>query len=332
MPSSSELTARIVEKAKSLGASVAGVAKVTALKESPSHLIYPLIGMNLEAPWRDIKDDTGSCEVAWPTDAVSAVVIGVEHKANEPELDWWDGKGTPGNRILMRINKELSAWVEDTFGCTAYKLPYLIEKGGIFIKDAAVMAGLGCIGRNNLVITPEYGPRIRFRVLLLNREAKATGPLDLHPCEDCTQPCRAACPASAFQHCVYPAEELGQTLLPGTDGTYDRVTCNLKMDQDIEDAVRAMQASEEEHQEVRDSIDAFEDGLKMTPKGDTEPYYCVKYCRECELSCPVGKQLEGAHPFAGSAPKRRGRGDLPTGYPQNGQVLGVVEAAPRAEE
>jgi len=25
------------------------------------------------------------------------------------------------------------------------------------------------------------------------------------------------------------------------------------------------------------------------PKGDGEPQYGVKYCRMCELSCPVGK-------------------------------------------
>ena len=83
----------------------------------------------------------------------------------------------------MRINKELSEWIESTIGCKTYKLPYLIEKGGIFLKDAAVMAGLGCVGKNNLVITPEYGPRIRFRALLLNRMAKATGPLEFKPCE-----------------------------------------------------------------------------------------------------------------------------------------------------
>ena len=39
--SSSELTEKIVEKAKSLGAAIAGVASVKSLKESPSHRIYP---------------------------------------------------------------------------------------------------------------------------------------------------------------------------------------------------------------------------------------------------------------------------------------------------
>jgi len=62
--SSSELTEKIVEKAKSLGAAIAGVASVKSLKESPSHRIYPKIGMNLEVHWRDAK--TMLSPTRWP--------------------------------------------------------------------------------------------------------------------------------------------------------------------------------------------------------------------------------------------------------------------------
>jgi len=113
--SSSELTEKIVEKAKSLGAAIAGVASVESLKASPSHRIYPKIGMNLQVHWREAQDDVKPHAVAWPADAVSAVVIGVAHNADEPKLDWWDGTGTPGNRILIRINNKLSEWIENTF-------------------------------------------------------------------------------------------------------------------------------------------------------------------------------------------------------------------------
>jgi len=284
--SSSELTEKIVEKAKSLGAAIAGIASVGSLKESPSHRIYPKIGMNLKVHWQDAKDDVKLDEVAWPADAISAVVIGVEHNVNKPELDWWDGKGTPGNRILIRINNKLSQWIENTFPVKTYNLPYFVSKGGIFLKDATVMAGLGCIGKNNLVITPGYGPRIRFRALLLDREAEATGPLEFNPCEGCEQPCRKACPIKAFQNTVYSADALGQSILPGINGTYDRVTCNVKMEKDIEEAVMAIPAGDKEHQEVLQAIDEFEEGVKLKPQGDKRPNYYVKYCRGCELSCP----------------------------------------------
>ncbi len=99
MLSESKFTAAVVEKAKSLGASLAGIADVEPLKESPSHRIYPKIGMDPEVPWQDAPEEALHHEVEWPADAVSAVVIGVEHPVDKPELDWYDGKGTPGNRI-----------------------------------------------------------------------------------------------------------------------------------------------------------------------------------------------------------------------------------------
>lgn len=287
--SRSKLAEKIVEKAKSLGASVAGIASVESLKKSPSHRIYRKIEMNLEVNWQDAKNGAKPEDLAWPADAVSAVVIGFAHDVDKPELDWWDGKGTPGNRILIGINHNLSEWIENTFPVKTYKLPYFVEKGGIFLKDAAVIAGLGCIGKNNLVITPVYGPRIRFRALLLDREAKASDPLEFDPCVDCNQPCRKACPVKSFQNNAYSADALGQSTLPGINGTYDRVICNAKMEKNIEEAVRAIPAGDEVHREVRQAIDEFEEGVRPTLKGVGKTYYCVKYCRGCELVCPVGK-------------------------------------------
>jgi len=286
---SGKLTDKIVNKAKSLGATVAGIACVESLKMSPSHSIHPIIGMNLKVPWQDLDADIKPQDVIIPSEAVSAVVIGVRHNANEPELDWWDGKGTPGNRILMRINRMLSQWIEHTFSIKTYKLPYMIEKGGIFLKDAAVLAGLGSIGSNNLVITPGYGPRIRFRALLLNREAEATGPLEFNPCKGCNQPCRKACPIKAFEKSVYSADKLGQSILPGINGTYDRATCNMKMEKDIEEALMAMHVNGIDHQGIRQAIEDFEEGIIEKPEVGERSDYCVKYCRECELACPIGK-------------------------------------------
>ena len=288
IPNKRDLSEKIIAKAISLGATMAGIASVDVLKQSPSHRIYPIIGLDLDKRWQESENDARNERVAWPEDAKSAVVIGVEHNPAEPELDWWDGKGTPGNRILIRIAKELSAWIENSFTVRTYKPPYMIEKGGLFLKDAAVLAGLGCIGRNNLVVTPDYGPRIRFRALLLGCEARPTGPRDFNPCPDCQQPCRRACPIKAFEHTVFSSEALGLSILPGTEGTYDRVTCNVKMSQDIVAAIDGVSSDQEEKREARSAIDAFEDGLREMSQSEAANY-CVKYCRKCELTCPVGK-------------------------------------------
>jgi epoxyqueuosine reductase len=287
--SPSELTERIIEKAKSLGASAVGVADIEPLKASPSHRISPRIGMGLEMRWRDAPDDVVPAEVEWPADAVSAVVIGVSHPSDRPELDWYDGKGTPGNRALIRIVEELSRWLKDSFSFTTYQPPYFIESGGVFIKDAAVLAGLGSIGKNNLVVTPKYGPRIRWRVLLLDHLARATGPVEYDPCDGCDQRCRKACPVGAFDGTPYDGSTLAQSQLPGTDGTYDRVTCNTKMAQDVEDAAQALATTEENQEHLASTMNAFEEAVMALPPAGAELRYGVKYCRRCELSCPVGR-------------------------------------------
>lgn len=285
--SPSDLTERIVEKARSFGASVAGVANVDLLKVSPSHHILPQIGMGLEVRWRDAADDIVPAQVDWPADAIAAVVIGVSHPADRPELDWYDGKGTPGNRALIRIVKDLSHWLQDS-SITTYRPPYFIESGGVFMKDAAVLAGLGSVGKNNLVITPRYGPRIRWRVLLLDHVAQATGPVEYDPCAGCGAPCRKACPVGAFDAIAYDASALGQSQLPGIDGTYDRITCNHKMTQDIEDAAMALATSDQERKDLVSTMNAFEEALiTLPPAGKAK--HGVKYCRRCELSCPVGR-------------------------------------------
>jgi len=287
--SPAELTERILETAKSLGASTVGVAEVERLKVSPSHLISPKIGMGLDMRWRDAPDDVVPAEVDWPADAVSAVVIGVSHPADQPHLDWYDGRGTPGNRVLIGIVKELSCWLKDSFFFNTYRPPYFIESGGVFMKDAAVLAGLGSVGKNNLVITPKHGPRIRWRVLLLDHAAKATGPVEYDPCDGCDEPCRKACPVGAFEETAYDASALGQSQLPGTDGTYDRITCNTKMAQEVEDAAGALATSEEDHKDLASTMNAFEEAVMALPPAGGEARYGVKYCRRCELSCPVGR-------------------------------------------
>ncbi len=290
MSSSSGLTEAILRKAASLGASVAGIASVESLKTSPSHRILARIGMNLNEHCYDRGQGIHAVRISWPGDAVSAVVIGIEHTVEKPELDWWDGSGTPGNRILIRINDELAGWIEKTYRIRAYKLPYFIEKGGIFLKDAAVNAGLGSLGKNNLVITPQYGPRIRFRALLLNKEAQSTGPRAFNPCRDCGQPCRTSCPMDAFRRVVYAPDSLGPSFLPGTDGRYDRVTCNMKMAKDIDDAARTMTSNVEKQLEIRRLINQFEKSHSEVSDQYPSFNYCVRYCRECELSCPVGME------------------------------------------
>ena len=222
----------IIEKAKTFGASLAGLVDIASLSDSPSYRIY-----------RNAR---------WSTAGKSVLVIALAHPRTEAALDWWDGEqgGSPGNRRLISIAERLAESVKEEFNIKAQLLPYHVGKGGIFLKDAAVLAGLGAIGANNLLITPEYGSRIRLMALCLDAKLEPTGPIDFSPCDSCDMPCRAACPQKAF-----------------TQGSYSRDLCMRQMNMD--EAHRVILEKEVE---------------------EDSPRVCIKYCRACELACPVGQE------------------------------------------
>lgn len=147
----------------------------------------------------------------------SLLVLALGHPESQPELDWWDDRpgGSPGNRILEEKGRGLIPWLRKEMGVEGELLPYNPERGGVLLKDAAVLAGLGTIGANNLLITPEYGPRVRLRALLLRENLESTGPIGFSPCEGCDTPCRKACPQAAFR-----------------DGVYNRTRCMKQMKAD----------------------------------------------------------------------------------------------------
>jgi len=258
---SNQLENRIIDKAKELGADLVGLASVEALKDSPSHYLLSTVGRRIDG----IGEDSGNegedfRHIEWPVAARTALVIAIVHPETKPELDWWRiGNAqqliadSTGNRILININKQLSAWIEENESIKTRPLAYFIQQGGIYLKDTAVMAGLGCIGKNNLLVTPEFGSRVRLRAMLIEAELKTTGPIEFDPCKDCPEYCRKVCPQEAFNSMVSFPQRMKVANPPARDAFYRRAKCALQMyaDSNTEDAL-------------------------------------VKYCRQCELACPVG--------------------------------------------
>lgn len=68
---------------------------------------------------------------------------------------------------------------------------------GIFShKLAAHLAGLGWIGKSRLLITPDYGPRVRLASVLTDAPMKSGIPLSVR-CGECRR-CVDVCPVKAF--------------------------------------------------------------------------------------------------------------------------------------
>ncbi|WP_084057164.1 epoxyqueuosine reductase [Desulfacinum hydrothermale] len=240
------VTVDVISAAIRFGASLAGVCPVDDLRCSPSHVL---------------RFDSSSREEEgrWPEHARSVIVLALVHPEDKPELDWWikeSGTGnTPGNEELIRIASRLARWIREETGHACFPIPYHLERGGLFMKDAAVLAGMGRIGRNNLLVTPEYGPRVRLRLLLTAVDLPATRGTAFDPCAGCSMPCRTACPQQAFS---------GEPTEPNAG--YNVTRCSIQMDRD-----RA-------HAEL------------LPVPGRSGSGRRIKYCRRCELACPVGKE------------------------------------------
>ena len=64
-------------------------------------------------------------------------------------------------------------------------------------KMIATRAGIGWIGKTDLLVTRRFGPRVRLASVLMNKEITNSGtPVDTSECGNCSV-CVAACPAQA---------------------------------------------------------------------------------------------------------------------------------------
>jgi epoxyqueuosine reductase len=187
----------------------------------------------------------------WPSGAAALVVIALAHPESQPELDLWGvAGGTEGNRRLGEMAARLGRWLRVEHGVDAWPLRYQVDPSGVVLKDAAALAGLGAVGEANLLVTPGHGPRVRLRALAVARPLETSAASSFLPCDGCARPCRDACPQGAFAR-----------------GRYDRARCALQM---------ALDESRPEAFEVDGPR-----GRRVVP--------LIRYCRACELACPVGR-------------------------------------------
>jgi epoxyqueuosine reductase len=81
-------------------------------------------------------------------------------------------------------------------------------KGVLSHKHAAVQAGLGEFGLNNLLLTPQFGPRQRLAQILTDAELEPDNPMNRRLCENMIPNCKYACiRVCPFQYIPNPFEE-----------------------------------------------------------------------------------------------------------------------------
>ena len=184
MDNTASVGEQLLHIARACGATLAGIACADRLRGSPSHT---------------------ACACRSLTESArSVLVLALHHSESDLELDSWGGEGgTRGNLQLIRISREVAAQAVRHLGIAARTLDYAPVPRGTFLKDAAVLAGLGVIGKNNLLITPGFGPRVRLRALALEAELAPSTSDPFSPCSHCDRACQTSCPQQAFAHRVF---------------------------------------------------------------------------------------------------------------------------------
>ena len=95
-------------------------------------------------------------------------------------------------------------------------------------KTAAVLSGLGFVGKSGLFLSTEYGSKVRLATILTNAPLHNELPVIENGCGDC-QICQKACPAGA----IFGTK-------PTTDGerNYDPEKCSRYMKEHFQDVGR----------------------------------------------------------------------------------------------
>ncbi|WP_295214159.1 epoxyqueuosine reductase [Ruminococcus sp.] len=116
---------------------------------------------------------------------------------------------------------------------TAYEIPPVGRKSeaeleALFsFKFAAVNAGLGWIGKNDVVITEQYGPRVRLSAVFIDAVMPYGTSVTKSKCPDSCRKCVDICPCKALHNVSWDIETWRSDII-------DYEACNQKRSQYIE--------------------------------------------------------------------------------------------------
>ena len=158
-----------------------------------------------------------------PTDlmpsAASAIILGLKMLDAQTDLLPVEGE-TSSNSPRQAMFSGHNAYLSQQLDAAGYSLARMLEAEGykayhqlsstggidgryltglLSLKHAACRAGLGAIGRNSLLVTPQYGPRVRLTGIITDAEIEPDKPNTCDPCKECGK-CIEQCPAKALQN------------------------------------------------------------------------------------------------------------------------------------
>lgn len=130
--------------------------------------------------------------------ARSVVVFGIPSADDSHEVAVRLGEDDheyPGYLLLSHIRRSVVSVLKDN----GYECVLPSERNALIsYKRVVAQAGIGAFGKNSLIISPEWGPWLRFGMVLTNASLRPDSPLEQDLCGDCEK-CIQACPVGALK-------------------------------------------------------------------------------------------------------------------------------------
>lgn len=274
----SPITAQEIEsKAKALGADIVGIADGAVMNENPP----------------DPKDPRRPSDIT-DHDADRVIVIGKRLNSGTTRITRWDERHKYYNdelttTMLEEVTLELVLWLE-TQGYPALIVPPTHVdpwryrgnpeehmKPLLSLNHAAVEAGLGTLGLNLQLLTPEYGPRVMLSAVLssvpVEPARKSEKALCLGP--ECGR-CLSACPGDVVQH--WDRDWVGCDRYRSPHGF-------IQLTEFLEKIIRS---GDPEKQRAMLRSEASFNLWQSILRGSG----AINGCRRCQDVCPVGADYE----------------------------------------
>lgn len=162
-------------------------------------------------------------------DYSSALVIAVPYGEQLGIRDYTEEKFEKGihdaHTILTGILEKVEKLLKDSG--IKYHIPPMAQDNEeellapFSFKYAAVNAGIGWIGKNDVVITERYGPRVRLCAVLIDHAFTYGTPIKKSRCPDSCTKCVDICPYKALRNVTWDMNKLRSEII-------DYKLCNQK--------------------------------------------------------------------------------------------------------
>ncbi|MFW9909173.1 MAG: epoxyqueuosine reductase [Candidatus Thorarchaeota archaeon] len=186
------LTERLKQLARELGFASIGISNPDMLEDLPYGQVGKIIA--LRSPVQELPGVKSIVLLAFHTwDRIFYLSV------DPPE---WRGYGlhSPEEKfesyyLVYEIMKKQAWEIVDYLRREGHEAMY---SSRIPMKTTAIKCGLGCQGKNTLLVTPQYGPRVSLISILTSADLEMDDPFVKDLCGDCNL-CVTACPTKALE-------------------------------------------------------------------------------------------------------------------------------------